>query len=648
MDNDDLLASLALFGELYDNNKDIYDVIAELLKSAIIHKSRNVLNAEEACLLLAEVFKFDDIPLTIIKTTLKKRLVKGNFLTYKDGTYIVNLKNIKDKEKYFKDYEIAKNNYSEITNSLIIYIKDKWPEDIDETKKNKIIKDLECFLLNKSIDSQYLELITSFIIHQQNNEEFTKKLNFIREGLLLYNGISYSSNINELGSWKSELTIFLDTEYLFSFSGYHGPLYKQIFDDFYGLVKEINASKNIIKLKYFEETKKEIDGFFKVAEGIIEGKQTLDPSKEAMIAIINGCNNKFDVLGKKAKFYDELKQMNIEEEIPCDYFKPSIYNIADKDNIDYIIKNTNNGITENKCYEILFLFTKINFLRQANNNKDLEKIGYIFLSAKHLLHNIAHIEKIKNKRNISFIIYIDTIIEEFWFKLNKGFSTMDKPRSFDIITKTQIALSSLIKDNISNKFKKLNVKHGEGSLTSDQANLLYGELRAAKSGPEDINADNIEKFELFLAEDIEGSIERYTNETSFLKEKVKNTEEVNQELNCTINLLEERLKNSEELAHKIKEKEKQDLLKKQRLIKFIVNCVYYISMTIIALFYLIIIFYIAYYIFKHTKGNTVLTILFGLFGLAGFVPAVIYNIPKKIQKMFISLKQKIYRYYKIE
>jgi hypothetical protein len=95
MDNDDLLASLALFGELYDNNKDIYDVIAELLKSAIIHKSRNVLNAEEACLLLAEVFKFDDIPLTIIKTTLKKRLVKGNFLTYKDGTYIVNLKNIK-------------------------------------------------------------------------------------------------------------------------------------------------------------------------------------------------------------------------------------------------------------------------------------------------------------------------------------------------------------------------------------------------------------------------------------------------------------------------------------------------------------------------------------------------------------------------
>ena len=88
--------------------------------------------------------------------------------------------------------------------------------------------------------------ISAFVIKNQGNAAFTNGLNLIKEGVILYQGIKFTADINELGKWNSELTIFLSTEHLFNALGFNGILYQQIFDDFDKLVSEINFSGTFI------------------------------------------------------------------------------------------------------------------------------------------------------------------------------------------------------------------------------------------------------------------------------------------------------------------------------------------------------------------------------------------------------------------
>ena len=70
-----LLASVVLFRELYDNKKDVYDVIAEFIKAALLFRQKWTINATEAAALLSEEFELT-IPEAVVNTTLHKRLHK--------------------------------------------------------------------------------------------------------------------------------------------------------------------------------------------------------------------------------------------------------------------------------------------------------------------------------------------------------------------------------------------------------------------------------------------------------------------------------------------------------------------------------------------------------------------------------------------
>lgn len=56
----------------------------------------------------------------------------------------------------------------------------------------------------------------------------------------MLSGINYS-NLAEIGTWQTNLTIYLDTEILFHFAGYNGKIYKSLFEDFFTYVNEING-----------------------------------------------------------------------------------------------------------------------------------------------------------------------------------------------------------------------------------------------------------------------------------------------------------------------------------------------------------------------------------------------------------------------
>ena len=80
------LASLAVFREFYNNQKDIYGVISEFLNGVITSNKKYKFNLTEIKNLLNKTFEFD-IPEAVIHTSLKRL----SYLTLAQGTYSVNI-----------------------------------------------------------------------------------------------------------------------------------------------------------------------------------------------------------------------------------------------------------------------------------------------------------------------------------------------------------------------------------------------------------------------------------------------------------------------------------------------------------------------------------------------------------------------------
>ena len=58
MENNKYLTSLALFRELYDNKKNIYDVLSEFIRYTILTKNIHQFNTREITDLLNEMYDF--------------------------------------------------------------------------------------------------------------------------------------------------------------------------------------------------------------------------------------------------------------------------------------------------------------------------------------------------------------------------------------------------------------------------------------------------------------------------------------------------------------------------------------------------------------------------------------------------------------
>ena len=536
MKENNLFASVIVFRELYDNNKDIYDVISEFIISAISYQNKWSFNSTEITNILDETFDFN-IPEAVVKTTIKNRLLKENVLSYAGGLYIVNNKDLITSKDISNQIETNNLNYRNIIENFILYFENTWNRKASAEEITQITDNLHAFITDNGVMDKYSRIISSYIIQNQKNELFREKLNAIKEGLILYNGIRYTDNLNELGTWNANLTIFLDTEHLFNAVGLNGILYKQIFDDFYNLVKEINRknkAKNLkskIDLRFFPENKIEIDNFFYVGEWIILGKATLDPSKSAMLEILDGCKTPSDILTKKTKFYNDLTAKGIVCDTQ-DYNVNPKYNVEDSGIIESLKKisdDNKRSFDEDECYHILHLFSKINVIRRGISNNGFEKIGAILMSGKSIAHFIAHNKSVKfNDNDIPFATNIDFMTNKFWFKLKKGLSNKNNvPKAFDIITKAQVVLSSQINDSVSAKYSKMTSDFKTGIITKDEASSYHHELRSKVRKPEEIVPESIDDSITFLNDK---GFDTYIREKSILKHKVKEGEDAIREL----------------------------------------------------------------------------------------------------------------------
>lgn len=530
------LASLAVFRELYNQQTDIHGVISEFLKGIIISNAKHEFNLTEITELLNTTFDFS-IPDAVVSTSLGR--IKD--LSKVESNYIVDSKLFKKRN----DIETLQRKRSEcnsvLLESLFTFISEEKKVDLTDEDKDKIINSFCSFLMDDSNGEEFSEYISGFIIKNKQNKEFRKNLSDIREGVILYSGLKYNNRINEVGSWNSELVIFLDTEILFHFAGYNGILFKSIFADFLKYVNEINnKSKNkLIHLKYFKEVRSTVERFFTKAKYIVKGEDKLNPKMTAMGSVIEGCKEVSDVIEKKSDFYLLLKTHSITEEDSTDYYNAENhqYNILSQETINTISSEFEFDITK----KLQFL-NFISILRKEDNQNNFYNIKYILLSGNTLTSRIAWHSSVKDSGNVPLATNLYWITNKFWFKLNKGFGDGSFPSSLDIITKAQTTLSAVLNESIGEKFDELKEQSEKGNLSKEQITSRIVLLRTQVRKPEDIAQDEISSI---LNSISENSIEKHIREQEIFKIESKKRHLENKELKLELELKEQSITDEE-------------------------------------------------------------------------------------------------------
>lgn len=645
--NNKLLASLTVFRELYNNSRDVYDVISKFIEEVIIHKSIYSFEVTEMKQYLDELFDFQ-LPEGIIKSS-SKRL---EYINIENKKFIIDKSKLNNSMHYnITNEEKNKSIYEEILSNLIDYIKNKENINIDEEIEKSIENEFSLFLLHGNTNNNYSNLISKFIVSNEVNEKFNRNINLIREGIILYTGLKYTPEIIELGSWKSKIIIYLDIEILFNAVGYNGKLYKNIFDDFYNLVKDINKQQSLISLKYFNETKNEIENFFTKAQYIVSGQDKLNSSIIAMNSIVKGCSSKADIVDKKIQFYNILKNYNILEETSIFEYNEENYKYNIISNI--LEQELQTKYNQNEIDYALTLLNNVSLKREEKSSNNFENIGAILLSANSKILKIANHDNVKEYGKVPLATNIDFLTNKFWFKLNKGFGTNDYPKTFSIFIKAQIILASHINENLNNQFSIIQEKIRDKTLTEDMARNSLSFFKENIKKPEDITSDKIDELYLLLKEN---SIEEIVNHHEYLKTEIEKqkkdkfilTEEL-EDKNTSVNRMNEEVKIlHENLLNEKKEriiqlermKKKLDLSVQNELRKFKI-----ILSSGVLIYYITIIGFIIKY-----DWNTMEPIVY-VFGLAPIIISFVYMIffeNKFSYKNFIenkknNIQEKIYK-----
>lgn len=627
-----LLASYALFKGLFDNGKDIYGVIAEYLKKIISEKGLYNFTLDEITNYLNKEYEFN-IPNAVIKTALNR--IEN--LTKISANYSVNNPN----DFISTNFNEVENSYQKkndsIIEDLILFVEKSKEKQLDEKEKTSLTHSFCNYILDKQNGNEYLEFITSFILKQNDNPEYKEQIDKIREGVILYSGIKYNNDINNFGAWNSDFTIYIETEILFHLAGYNGELYKLLANDLLKYIKEINlkAGRRVIKLKYFSDVKTEIEGFFTKAKYLLEGNQKPDPSITAMITIINGCRSISDIQVKKTDFYEMLRAHLIEEDDYKDYFseKNYKYNIVSQELIEKVSKEIDKDATS---YLRFLNFISIHRKEAFENN--FENVKAILLSGNATTLKVAWNDLLKDQGNVPLATTMSFLTNKFWFKLNKGFGTNSLPKSFDIISKSQIILSTILNKKIGNDYEDLQIQFKDGKLNEEQVKARLVDLKSNVRKPEDIIKDNIDDVLQVITED---SLDKFIEEQKHFKTKAE--EQILENANLKKEL--EKKKDIENDLIESKKSIKSEKIKQYNLLKEIKKPIDKIAIknyriyrfSIIAM--VLIISFLSFILIYYTDWNYFEKYTYTL----GFLPLVIFIlyflITEKEIKPLLALKK---------
>lgn len=496
-----LLLSLSVFKKLYDENKDIYEIISLFIKHELSNLGLNKFSLLKITQKINEGYNFN-IPQAIVKTSLNKIKKEGG-LKLKQGEY-TKLKNFESIAVFDSDSNLAGEEERYITMTFKNNIKEKTLSD-DEIRKS-----LESYILNKNDTHNIFHYIDSCIIENSSDSRFIKGLNEIKYGLILYEGISYGIESINPNNWN-EKTIFLDTEILFYLGSYSGVLFEEMTNDFISLIEITNKTKKVVALKFSADVKKEVDSLFNVAESILKKDKAYKPN-EVVENILESCSSASDVVSKKSDFYLLLSKLGIKEyENTIDYSKESHqYNLE-----------VGSGLDEKTQHHIKQL-SSINILRKGAKYNTLDKVQYLLLTETRNTIDLSTQHKDVNDFPLALSLF--DLTNQLWIKTNKGLGSSNLPSTLDIRNKAKIALSSSLAKKISEEYDKTNNDHKNNNVDVNALIDKISDLRKINSNPDNINESNCKAITDLILDP--SSMERHYLEKDMYKQESKNKSSV--------------------------------------------------------------------------------------------------------------------------
>ena len=558
-----VLASFATLKSLSDEKKyqNPYQILREFIQYIITADSLYSFTAIEMKNSLSRHFGFS-IPEAVIRTSLKK--MPGMSLDH--GVYNVSLNKSENNEVFEAKKKEAEDSESYIIQLLTEYISSKNGEEIVD--KEVLERDLILFLTEDQLlySNGYTELISEFVLMNEHDADIQRRLNAIREGSVLYIGLSH--NINEIGSIKKQLTLYLGTEILFSLIGYNGEIYRQFTQDFFEQVRVANSgnTKKIL-LRYFSEPKKEIDEFFDIAYDIVEGKRQSLFDKPAMQAIINGCNTGADVDVQRSDFYHKIEfGFGVKVDTNENYYDEEYFS-TNLESFEYTDENE-----KNRKKELALKFiSHINKLRKGNRYyNDIDSECIVVTNSKTTLiiskEQVDRIKEEEQRENLcAFAVSLDRITSLLWYKLGNGFSQKVFPSSVSAVLKARTVLSSSIAKKAEREFEKVRQQYKEGQLTEDQVAARIITLRAKPVLPENLEGEDIEEIMDFSPEYLSRFEEQVKENQNLLKEKEEVIKSIQADTEARILKKDEQIASQEEI---IKDKSDENAQLRRELEKY--------------------------------------------------------------------------------
>jgi hypothetical protein len=517
------LAALAFFQVTYNNSYDILCVLKEFIKYIISSGKLYNFTLTEIQSNLATQFNFN-IPQFAIKSSLNKLVSSKEIGVKSKNTYeVLMINNLITNNALTSVYEENYKYLSETIEPLLKhYLQEKlYAGDVDEA-----INFFYEFIVNGKVEKNN-ELFHAFVLSNQSNQTFSQSIQAIQEGLVIHKALSYEG-INEIGSFKDKLKLFLDTEIIFSWLGYNGSEYQKTIEELMDIISDVNRlHNNAIVLYYFENTKNELEQFFDAAIEIIKSGKIVDKTKTAMVTIINGCKEASCVIQKKVDFF-KLLNKKIKLDSNDNYYK--------KENNEHNISYDDYNKVED--FKILDRLNNIHKLRRSKNVK-YGIFHSIFLTAD---SRTIQISRELYEKNISDKSYLFLAINSFdlggilWLKLKKPFvspSTVGNKNTYpiDYFVKSRVALANMAKSKILEEYNS--VIKNKDQYTEEQIADYINSLRDIDLRPEKITYEKIDEIIEIISED------RLIERSNHINKLENNLKKESEEKNNLLNVVKE-------------------------------------------------------------------------------------------------------------
>jgi hypothetical protein len=584
-----LLASIALFGIYRNTNQDTYDLVAQYISAVIAQKEYERFKTDTIQSDLKELFQID-IPIGVINSVCKNR-IEG--LSLSKGVFTCSRI---PKDEIEKEYAELTANYDDLFTLLIAFVNKETTEYDGQTIKSRFSD----FLIDGGIPETKLNnLFAAFIAGNQESKDIRQKIDLLSSGLISYNGLSYTDSAGNSGAWTEKLTIYLDTEFLFSCAGYNDPYLHDVFQELYELVKEINISyrrrtkklDNLVELKYLKDTREVYLSLFNSAKGYIDSKGAPDPSKRALVKIISESTTVFDVDTHRARIDTAIKDIyNIQydDRDYSNFITDRRYIIFDESTVTSLSHDYNpkkDDTTSRKIDYYARVYTIINGLRGGVRVNIFEKCRYIFLTGSRIGRGASMAAR-PDTKSVTLATDIDFLVSRFWFKLNKQLTNNHIPVSLDIVARSQAVLTKEVSRKVKALYEELKLKN----ISELEQKSLYANLTEAEKYLAPNSITSTESVLAFIDyKDVDALIEDQRN----LRMKVAEAEKRERELTDAKSKLSQKENEIEglkkDLAENYKDhQQKQSDVSKEntrltRINKWLIGAIVLLAVIIIAM-----------------------------------------------------------------